>query len=93
MTPLVNIQNLGPEKFHEEVYRGLVSLSALKKIQDMGGNGVKKTEQNIVQDVLGLRLNSSEKNRVQEILSPFPPISWTVYSQSTKLTSTLDSPS
>ena len=51
MTPLVSIQNLGPEKFQEGVRRELINFNDLKKTESQawGGNGLKK---NRVQELL-----------------------------------------
>ena len=50
MPPLVSIQNPRPEKLHDAIYVERLPVLVLwkkKKVPDMGGNGVKKTESKI----------------------------------------------
>ena len=47
ITPLVSIQNIGPEKFQEGVRRGLIIFSDLEKtvpVPDMGGKSCEKKQ-------------------------------------------------
>ena len=78
LTPLVSIQNPGPEKCQEVRERVLANFSGLKKnwVPDMGGNSEKKTE--------------SKNSWTQFFFTPFLPYVWdSVFFRTLKLASPL----